>query len=508
MRLSFGQELRQEQRQILSQRMIQSMEILQLSLQQLEERIDLEMENNPVLELKQDEKNREIEDDSFTTDNFDGNSDADFDAESNPSYEREPEMVIEPSFSGEEEFQIADDFAKNYADTIDELPARSQNWIENDENRRHDAFANIASPSQTLQEYLVEQLGWFDLGASLREMTERIIYNIDRRGYFPYSIDDFFGSEQTAEDEKNFKEGLALVRTLDPIGVGARDLKDCLLLQLRPEMPNFDLLRQLIQSHLENIQYNRIPQIVQQTGYEMSEVQEAIETLRHLNPKPGSGFSEEGAATIIPDVIVEKNEWGEYKVRLEERQSGQLQVSDSYREMMKNKETDRETRNYLKQNIGSAQWLIEAIAQRRATLLKVSQAIVDHQIDFFEEGPQSIKPLKMQQIAELVGVHVTTVSRACDDKWMLTSQGVYPLKRFFSGSIAASDGGENLSQDTVRQRLREIIDNEDKNEPLSDDSLVEKLEEIGIKVARRTVVKYRQLLNIPSSRVRKLWTNS
>jgi RNA polymerase sigma-54 factor len=501
MRFTLGQELRQEQKQILTQRMIQSMEILQLPMLQLEERIDQELEKNPVLELEMDpvEQTENSQEVSF------GETVATETEESETSFEYEPEIRFDSNSGSKEEFQIADDFAQNYSDTIDELPARSQNWLEDQNERRADAFANIPSPSQTLQDYLTEQLGWFDLSPPLRAMAERIINNLDPNGYFPFDLNDFLGQNQTPDEPVLAAEALATVRKLDPPGVGGKDLKDCLLLQVQASMPNADILRILILSHLEDISANRLPHIVRVTGFSLEAIQEAIVELRHLNPRPGADFYAQSSAVIIPDVIVEKNDEGQYFVRLEEGRSQQLHVSGYYRDLMKDRGTEKGTRDYIKQKVGSAQWLIEAIEQRQTTLRKVSQAIVDYQIDFFEIGPHALKPLKMQQIADVVGVHVTTVSRACDEKWMMTPQGVFPLKRFFNGAIAASDGGEEVAQDAVRLKLREIIEKEDKHDPLSDDALVKLLDDAGIRVARRTVVKYRQIMNIPSSRKRKVW---
>ncbi|MDR0705121.1 MAG: RNA polymerase factor sigma-54 [Planctomycetaceae bacterium] len=502
MRFTLGQELRQEQKQILTQRMIQSMEILQLPMLQLEERIDQELEKNPVLELEMDPV--EQTENSQDEESFGETATAETE-ESETSFEYEPEIRFDSNSDSKEEFQIADDFAQNYSDTIDELPARSQNWLEDQDERRADAFANIPSPSQTLQDYLTEQLGWFDLSPPLRAMAERIINNLDPNGYFPFDLNDFLGQSQTSEEPALAAEALAIIRKLDPSGVGGKDLKDCLLLQVRETIPNADILRILILSHLEDISANRLPHIVRVTGFSLEAIQEAIAELRHLNPRPGADFYAQSSAVIIPDVIVEKNDEGQYVVRLEEGRSQQLHVSGYYRDLMKDRGTEKGTRDYIKQKVGSAQWLIEAIEQRRTTLRKVSQAIVDYQIDFFEIGPHALKPLKMQQIADVVGVHVTTVSRACDEKWMMTPQGVFPLKRFFTGAIAASDGGEEVAQDTVRLKLREIIEKEDKHDPLSDDAIVKLLDDAGIRVARRTVVKYRHIMKIPSSRKRKVW---
>ena len=493
MHFSFGQELRQEQKQILTQRMIQAMEILQLTNLQLEERIDQELEKNPLLELNTEPSENDSETEDDKTD------------EAPPNFEFEPITSIGATADAREDFQTADDFAQAYSDTIDELPARSQNWIEEDAERRHDAFANIPSPEQTLQDYLIEQLGWFDLSPELREMTERIINNLDDNGYFTMSWEEFLGPKRSDNDQQLATEAIRITRRLDPPGVGATNLQDCLTLQLSTEIPHQDVVHRLILDHLEDVRSNRLPVIVKATGFSLPVVQAAIAELRQLHPRPGAAFAAKAAPSVMPDLAVEKNDDEKYIVRILEGRSQNLTINDDYRNLARKKETDKETRNYLKRNIGSAQWLIEAIEQRRQTLTKVGQAIIDHQLDFFEIGPHALKPLKMQQIADQVGVHVTTVSRACDEKWMLTPQGIYPLKRFFSGAIASSDGGETVAQDTVMLKLREIIDKEDKAKPFSDDELVRKLEAVGIKIARRTVVKYRQNMSIPSSRERKDW---
>ena len=496
MRLSFGQEFKQEQRTILTQRMIQSMEILQLPLQQLEERIEQEMEQNPVLEMHEDEPDESAE-------AFEGQAEEDFASR----FEREDELPQGESTDMHEEFQIADEFASTYTDTIDERPARSQNWLEQQADLHHDAMANLQMHSITLQDYLTEQLSWFDISPELREMTVRIISNLDGNGYLQTGINDILGMKATAEEREMAKQSWQLVRKLDPSGVGARNLKDCLMLQLRPEMPYFDVMRAIIADHLSDLEKNRLPLIAKKTGFSFADIQSAIEEIRHLNPRPGAAFNEQTAAYIVPDVFVDKDDDGCYYVRLDEGRTPRLHISGYYRDLMKHRDTSKETRDYIKQKVGSAQWLIDSIQQRRQTLTRVSQAIVDHQTEFLEYGPASIKPLKMQQIADKVGVHVTTVSRAVDDKWIQTPQGIFPLKRFFSGAIAASEEGEEeVAQDTVRIKLQEIIDREDKSKPLNDEEIMKALQGEGISVARRTVVKYRQLMNIPNSRERRVWS--
>ena len=237
----------------------------------------------------------------------------------------------------------------------------------------------------------------------------------------------------------------------------------------------------------------------------IEKIQEVWQELRKLKPKPGADFTETTVPSVTPDVFVERNDAGQVRGSARRRQLPSLYISPYYRKLLRDEGTNAETREYIKRKINSAQWLIESIEQRRSTLTRVSQAIVDHQTKFLDDGPDHIEPLKMQQIADKVGVHVTTVSRAVDDKWIQTPRGIFPLKRFFVGGTTAADG-EEVAWDRVRIKLQEIIDNEDKTKPLSDDAIVEELGKAGITVARRTVTKYRKAMNIPSSRGRRDWT--
>ena len=502
-RFILSQELKQEQRQILTQRMIQSMEILQLTLLQLEQRIDLELEENPLLELESDSaaenKESSTETDPEINDDFDHSS---------PTDEQEPEILFEyaaENANAVEEFSIADEFAQNYSDTIDEAPIRSQNWLEEQDTLRADVFANVESPSETLQACLERQLSWYNLSDPLRDMMLRIINNLDSGGYFPYEWKEFLGEDHTDEDMALAKEALVLVQGLEPAGVGGKNLRECLLLQINPDSENAELLRILITFCLEDISANRLPAIAKKFDYPLDVIQEAVAELRHFNPRPSAGFGSAAAAVLIPDIIVEKTEAGEYIVRLEDGRTPQLRISKQYRSLLEKRETDKQTRAFIRQKVGSARWLIDAIGQRRDTLLRVSQAMVNYQTDFFEKGQQALKPLKMQQIADMTGMHVTTISRACDEKWVSSPQGIFPLRRLFVGGLTAADSGETIANDVVRLKLQEIIDKEDKKSPLSDDAIVKMLESEGIQVARRTIVKYRQLLGIPSSRGRRQW---
>ncbi len=285
-----------------------------------------------------------------------------------------------------------------------------------------------------------------------------------------------------------------------------RDLRECLLLQLTPETPHEDLLRVLIQNHLEDIHHNRLPIIQRKTGADLHEITAAIEALRRLNPRPGAQFTAEHVPHVVPDVRVERNDEGGYDVRLLDDWLPNIAISRKYIELYRQKGGDPKTREYLKRKIQAATWLQDSIAQRRSTLEKVTKAIIAHQKGFLDRGAEYIEPLKMQQIADLVGVHVTTVSRAVDEKYVETPRGVFPLKRFFGGGTKTQDGDE-VAWEVIKQKLLETVEKEDKSNPLSDEDLMKSLHEAGYTtLARRTVTKYRKMLNIPSSRQRKDWT--
>jgi RNA polymerase sigma-54 factor len=275
---------------------------------------------------------------------------------------------------------------------------------------------------------------------------------------------------------------------------------------LLPGVPYYEQLRTLISNHLEDLEHNRLPVIERRTGYSIDLIKTVLGELRKLSPKPGADYNNVTAPPVTPDVFVELDEDGKYRVRLEDGQTPSLFISPYYRKLFQDAGTSDETREYIKRKVNSAQWLIDSIQQRRATLTKVSQAIVDHQTEFLNKGPEAIEPLKMQQIADKVGVHVTTVSRAVDEKWIQTPRGIFPLKRFFCGGTTGADG-EEVAWDTIRLKLQEIVDAEDKQHPLSDDQLVAKLGETGMTVARRTVTKYRKAMGILSSRQRRDWAD-
>jgi RNA polymerase sigma-54 factor len=499
MHLNISQQMKMSQQMKLAPRMIQSMEILQLPIMALQERIEQELSENVVLE------NGVSEVDPAELDGTDSELEqalAEAREEATAKQTDEKELVVDNEHNNEADFERLLEMSADWPeDNISAGSSVSSNRIDEESDRKHDAMSNMVARPPSLHDYLLEQFGFFDLPRELRQFGEYLIQSLDHNGRLQSSLAEivqFYGRSITLEQAQDV---LGLIQKLDPPGVGARDYKECLLLQLKPETPYRDVLVTLITSHLEDIAQNRLPGIQKKTGYSIETIKDAIEELVHLDPYPGRGFEARPVQKVTPDVIVEQDDDGRYVVRLEDEYTPRLRISRRYIEMLRGN-PDPSTKEYIKKKIDSAKWLIESIEQRYNTLKRVAQAIVDHQTDFLENGPEHISPLKMQQIADVVGVHVTTVSRAVDDKWAQTPRGLYPLKRFFGGGTTTADG-EEVAWDIIRLKLKEIVDNEDKDHPLSDDALVEELARAGYTLARRTVTKYRKALGIPSSRQRR-----
>src|SRR5712692_8011691 len=503
MRLDTHLSQRMDQRMILAPRMIQSMEILQLPIMALQERIQQELQENPVLEQKEAANDESSATDETTDGQVQEDERADF----------EKELVIDESTDKELDFDRLEALSRDW-DHLNEGHRPSRNGLDEESDKKHDAMQNMPSRPESLQEYLSHQLSFLDVKLDQLALLQYLIIFLDEKGYLTSSLEEIAKSFEQQAAEKGqpqaipitqWEEALKMVQKLEPPGVGCRDWKECLLLQLTPETPHRDVLRALIQNHMEDIEHNRLPVIQRKTGFELNVIKEAIEALKHLNLNPGSEFVVDKIPYVVPDIAVERTESGEYEVRLLDDWTPNIYISRRYVEMYKNKREDPKAREYLKKKITAAQWLLESIEQRRATLEKVTRAIIQHQRSFLDKGPEFIEPLKMQQIADQVGVHVTTVSRAVDDKWVQTPRGIFPLKRFFGGGTQTTTG-EEIAWEKIKQKLLEIIDKEDKSNPLSDEDLVAKLNESAYPVARRTVTKYRKMLSIPSSRQRKDWT--
>ncbi len=321
------------------------------------------------------------------------------------------------------------------------------------------------------------------------------------------SIDDDETLDLEAELERSFftpgeaEQALRLVQNLEPRGIGARSIPECLTLQLNSNDPDAGLLRRLVEFHFDDILKNRIPKVAKEMGEDIEVIKLLMEKVSHLNFRPGAEFTTTPVHYVRPDVILEYID-GTYEIRLEDDYYPKLRLSPRYRKMYEEKKDDPKVREYIKRKIESARWLIDAIEQRQNTLFRVVSSIVRRQRDFLDHGPQQLHPLKMQEVADELGIHVSTVSRAISEKWVQCHRGIYPLKFFFTGGTETADG-DMVSRLDVKQRVQDIVDQEDKSSPLSDEEIAEKLQEQGLNIARRTVTKYRKALRIPSSRQRR-----
>jgi RNA polymerase sigma-54 factor len=475
--------MRTEMRQLLTPRMIQSMEILQLPLMALEERIEQEIQGNPVLELRENE------------------------AEPGEAQAPEVQEAREEFSEGEQTLTMKEDASEDF----DRL-ARISDYFENEEfSTNGGSNFNTAARGINLQEHLQGQWAFIEGTPNIRAAGDAIIIHIDREGYLRITLEDIAKESKTPLAIEDLQAALKLVQRLEPAGVGARNLPECLLIQLdmlmeddeASEGHDFDLERSLITDHLKDLEMNRYPQISKKLGRSIDEIKHAVKKLACLHPHPGKQIGGDDAPPITPDALIYYDEEADkYEIEMMNDPAPNLYISGMWRKFLKEKKGDKKTREFLANNVRNARWLIESIEQRKSTIMRVIRAVVDAQREFFDKGPEFLRPLPMISVADQLGIHVATVSRAVSEKWIQTPRGVFPLRRFFSGGTQSAEG-EDMSWDAVKEKLKAIIGNEDTNNPLNDDEIVEKLKEQGIVLARRTVAKYRKILNIPTARQRR-----
>ncbi|MCA8983735.1 MAG: RNA polymerase factor sigma-54 [Planctomycetaceae bacterium] len=488
MHLNFSQQMKMSQQMKLAPRMIQSMEILQMSVMALQEKIEQELSENVVLEVT-DPRQRDLHE-TIAADPLLGK---DIDRR---------EIVVDSDHNNQADFERLVEMSADWPeDNFTSGGKPSSNRIDEFSDRQHDLMGNLEAHPQSLQDYLLEQFHYFSSDFEERAFGEFLIQNLDEQGRLQGTLPELIQVYGKPIERSTAEKVLGMLQKLDPPGVGARNLQECLLLQINEETPYRDVLTTLITDHLESISQNRLPLIERQTGYSMETIKAALEQLRGFEPYPGRRFISHVSQNVTPDVRVELDSDGHWTVQLLNEYTPELRISRRYLKMLA-ANPDPQTKEYIRKKIESAKWLIDSIEQRHTTLRKVAQAIVDHQTEFLETGPEAIVPLKMQQVADDVGVHVTTVSRAVDGKWMETPRGLYPLRRFFGGGTVTADGDE-VAWQKIRLKLQEVIDGEDKQDPLSDEALVQVMADHGYNLARRTITKYRKAMNIPSSRQRK-----
>ncbi len=360
---------------------------------------------------------------------------------------------------------------------------------------------NTLSTKGSLADHLMWQLNLQSSDDAIRAIGAAVIGNIDDDGYLVASVDEI--AALGGWDLSAVERALEYVQAFDPVGVGARDLQECLLLQIRSLGLGGTPVETLVRDHLRLLQNHRIPDLARALGLEPEIIKQHIEVIRHLDPKPGSRYTQADSQYVIPDVYILKTDEG-YRAVLNEDGLPQLRISPVYRRLLdKGGETSDETRAYVKDKFRAALWLLKSVDQRQKTILKVATSLINFQRAFLDSGIEHLRPLVLRDVANDIGMHESTVSRVVNNKYMHTPQGVYELKFFFHSGISSSYG-ENVSSVTIKQRIKKIIEAEDQRRPLSDSKIMNILQKEGLVLARRTIAKYREELRISTSNQRKV----
>jgi RNA polymerase sigma-54 factor len=469
MQFKTGQRLGTNQQMQLAPRIILTMEIMQLPLPALEEKIEQELESNLALELNDPDQVEEEVDETESVD--------------------------------------IDDSSEEYS----ELSPRQVASLDG-RDAKHDAMANIRARQESLSEQLLHLWSFAEVEESEKKIGKILIGLIDADGFLTLPevemknhIEEELSIKTT--DDQFEKVVKALQKWLDPPGIAARSLQESLLIQasaLAIENPEaWQDVELLIESHLEDLVGNRLPKVSTTSGLSLERVKSAISKMHELTLSPGRLLATERVLPVIPDAMIEYDQQSDtYMVGICDGKLPPLKITPSYEAIAKDKNTEESAKQFIQRNINAARWIIEAVGQRKTTLGNIVQIVVDRQRDFLEQGDAFLRPLPMLEVADLLGIHVATVSRAVADKWVQTPRGIFLLRRFFSGGTGSDRDGD-MSWEAVKTRLKTIVEQEDTSKPHSDEALAKRLREQGIEIARRTVVKYRQQLGIPAARLRK-----
>ena len=471
MKLGYDLTIEQTQKLVMTPELIQAIKLLQFNIQELESYVQDQILTNPVLEQETEHE------------------------EDQPLRERSRDEEPAPA---QNEPQDWEEYIRgSYEEGRDGQWDRQ--WIERQDDNA-DFYERYVVNDLTLPEHLMFQLQMAAQSEAEERIGRFIIESLDENGYLTATIEEI--AETMHVEQEQAEDVLELIQGMDPAGVGARDLRECLLIQLETLGLLTDEFRILVTEHLEDLADNRLSTIARKVGASTEEIQQMVDVIRTLEPKPGRQFtSGEETKYIIPDVIVEKTEDG-FSVTVNDSNTPQLKVSSYYRKLLHQAKDDDQLSNYLSERVNSALWLIRSIDQRKQTIYNVSEAIVRHQQEFFEQGSKHMKTLTLRDIAEDVGIHESTVSRSINGKYLQCSYGIFELRHFFSAGVKAGSG-EGVSSNSVKEFIKEIVDNEDPKKPFSDQAIVEKLAAEGFEISRRTVAKYRDCMEIPSSTKRK-----
>ena len=398
------------------------------------------------------------------------------------------------------EFEILTKLDDDWRDYMSQAGG-SQTYTSEDAEKRQHFFDSLVSET-SLQEHLMSQADLTDLTPEQQEVMPYLIGSLDDRGFLTQSPNDI--ALQTGLPLDAVQSAAKILKTFDPPGIGCRTLEECLLQQLAVKGRSDSLATRIVRDHFQLLSRRRIPEIARKLGSHMDDVQAAIEEIGTLDPAPGRRFADDNNRVVVPDVTVEKD-GDKWAVHLNSDYIPRLRISNTYRDLIAKGTLSRDEREYLRERIRSGKFLINSIEQRQQTIERITREILKVQHEFFEEGVSKLRPLTMTQIADAVGVHETTVSRAIANKYIKTPHGVFDFKYFFTPGYQ-NQSGDSVSNTSVKEMINDLIAVEDRSKPLSDQEIVAKLQEKGINIARRTVAKYREELGLLPSNLRRDYT--
>jgi RNA polymerase sigma-54 factor len=482
---------------VLAPQLQQSLALLQAPTLELKALVEQELQQNPVLEevIGEEMEVREK-----------GEREGDEAPDSHDPTEPPADVTFDPAT---EKPEPADDFQAEF----DKLVQMDQEWRDHfaqtnlpmrasaeDEEKRQFMFDSLVAGT-SLSEILIEQVRESSLTDADRPVAELLIGNIDDFGYLKTSVEEITGS--TGVPGELILKVLKVIQTFDPAGVGATDLRECLLLQLERAGETDSLEYRIVRDHMEALGKRRIPEIARGTGHSVEEVQASLARIARLEPRPGRAFLPNNDQYVTPEVFVVRN-GDDFTVTTNNEHIPHLRISNVYKDLMSGGQNDAEVKNYIREKIRAGKFLIKSLHQRQATILNIGREIVKRQREFMDKGVAHLKPLTMVQVAEVVGVHETTVSRGVSGKYMETPQGIFEMKYFFTAGLQ-TDSGAGVSNTSVKDMISDIFKAENAAKPLSDQEVVAMLKAKGIVIARRTVAKYRTELNILPSNLRKVY---
>ncbi len=505
---SLHQRQEQRQEQIMAPQQIQSLEFLILQSAELQTKINKEIEENPVLELETPRQDSQESPPETTDDRIpEGEPEKDAPVSENESSADEGDKIFdEVGYSPKTERTEGSDDEVNRMDELVEWSGLYENSSnvptsginpDYEEKRRH--FMDSITREPSLQEQLLEQLHLSNFAPEKMKLAELVIGSIDDQGYIRSHPADL--ATAASVSIKEVEEMIRAIQQFDPPGIGARDLKECLLLQLEALGKSNSKVAYLVKHHLDDLAKNRLPHISKKMNLSLVELQGVIDEVRKLNPNPGLSLVPDNPIFVAPEVFVERK--GDAFVVMTNKDSlPRLRVSKTYLKMLDDPNISCEAKTYIKEKIIRAKNVMRSLVQRESTIKRIADVIVDEQYEFFLKGIEFLKPQTMQKVADKLGLHETTISRATTNKFMQTPHGLFEFKFFFSGGYQANNG-EEMSSKSVMEKIREMILAEDSESPLSDQMITDELGKQGLNVARRTVAKYREELGIISSHLRK-----